>query len=223
MNNLELYQQAPSAELAQMLLDEHKDTIKRHVDKWKGVLPDIVIKKHAETYALDAFKSYDPSKGAALDTHLYNHLSRLSRLNYDHQNVVKIPEHQILHIRNYQDSVAHLTDTLGRPPEDEEIADHMVVPVAHVKKLAHNLAHKDYTYDPMEEEIQQESIRDDPQSLYIRDTFKKLDPQSKKQFADLTGYNKTSILKPAQFGQKYKLKPYEVSRVKTSLAKRFGK
>ena len=223
MNNLELYQQTQSPELAQKLLDEHKDTINKHVQKWSGVLPDVVIKKHAETYALDAFKSYDPSKGADIKTHLFNHLSKLSRLNYEHQNVVKIPEHQILHIRNYQDTVAHLTDTLGHTPNEEEIADHMVVPVAHVKKLAHNLAHKDYIYDPTEAEIQQESIEADPQSLYIRDTFKKLPTLERKQFSDLTGYNNTAILKPAQFGQKYKLKPYEVSRVKSSLAKRFGK
>ena len=202
-------------------MDEHKGTIDKHITKWSGVLPDVVIKKHAHRYALDAFKSYDVSKGADIKTHLFNHLSKLSRLNYENQNVVKIPEHQILQIRNYQDSVAHLTDTLDHKPSHEELADHMVMPVAHVKRLAAHVNRKDYTYDSDHEDMQQGDIQSNPESLYIADTFNKLDKREQQQFQDLTGYNSGTPLKPGIFGKKYKLKPYEVSRVKTSLAKRF--
>jgi len=223
MNNIELYQKIPTKELGQKLLDEHKDVINAHRLKWSGVLPDVVIKKHAETYALDAFKSYDPSRGASITTHLFNHLSKLSRLNYENQNVVKIPEHQILQISHYKDVVAHLTDKLDRQPSIEEISDHMFIPVSHVKRLEQNLSHKDFTYDSDKEDIQQRNIEASPESLYIQDTFGKLKPIEQKQFKDLTGYGESVILKPSAFGQKYKLKPYEVSRVKASLAKRFGK
>lgn len=223
MNNIELYQQSQSPELAQQLLDEHRATIDKHITKWSGVLPDVVIKKHAHKYALDAFRSFDPTKGANISTHLFNHLSKLSRLNYENQNVVKIPEHQILQIRNYHDSVQHLTDELDRAPSHEEIADHMVIPVAHVKRLAENVGRKDYTYDADHEDMQQGGVKMNAQTLYIQDTFNKLHPHEQRMFKDLTGYNNAAILKPSEFGQKYKLKPYEVSRVKTSLAKRFAK
>jgi DNA-directed RNA polymerase specialized sigma subunit len=221
MNTIELYQQSNSPELAQQLLDEHKQTIDKHITKWSGVLPDVVIKKHAHRYALDAFKSFDTSKGADIKTHLFNHLSKLSRLNYENQNVVKIPEHQILQIRNYQDSVTHLKDVLDRNPSHEELADHMVMPVAHIKRLATHVNRKDYTYDSDYEDMQQGDIQTNPESLYIADTFNKLDKREQQQFQDLTGYNDVPSLKPGQFGKKHKLKPYEVSRVKTSLAKRF--
>ena len=222
MNTIELYQQAPSQELAQQLLDEHKDIIKSHVTKWSGVLPDVVIKKHAEKYALDAFKTYDPSKGAAINTHLYNHLSKLSRLNYENQNVVKVPEHQIRVIGNYQTAIEHLTDVLDRTPTHEEIADHMVLPVSHIKRLATNVGRKEYSYDS-DNDLQQGDIEDDSSGLYLKDTFGKLSKVQKAQFSDLTGYQGNTSLSPAQFGKKYNLKPYEVSRVKAALAKRFGK
>lgn len=220
MKNILLYQQTPSVELGQQLLAEHKGVIDKHITKWSGVLPEVVIKKHAEKYALDAFKTYDPSKGTHINTHLFNHLSQLSRLNYENQNVVKIPEHQILQIRNYQDSVAHLTDSLDRTPTHSEVADHMVIPVAHVKRLSQNIR-KDFTYDSDKEDIQQSNFESGPEALYLQDSFNKLNPLEQKQFQDLTGFNNGQILKPSAFGKKYKLKPYEVSRIKTSLAKRF--
>jgi DNA-directed RNA polymerase specialized sigma subunit len=223
VNNIELYQQSNSPELAQSLLDEHKPTIDKHIAKWSGVLPDVVIKKHAHKYALDAFKSFDPNKGADIKTHLFSHLSKLSRLNYENQNVVKIPEHQILQISHYNDSVQHLTDKLGREPSYEDISDHMVIPVAHVKRIAGHVNRKDYTYDSDHEDMQQGDIQHNPESLYIKDTFGKLDQTQQQQFQDITGYNDAKVLKPKQFGEKYKLKSYEVSRLKTSLAKRFGK
>jgi DNA-directed RNA polymerase specialized sigma subunit len=221
MNNIELYQQSQSQELAQKLLDEHRETINKHITKWQGTIPDIVIQKHAHKYALDAFQSYDPSKGAAIDTHLFNHLSKLSRLNYDNQNVVKIPEHQIRMIRNYNDSIAHLTDQLGYTPSHEELADHMVIPVAHVKRLSENVNRKDYTYDSDHEDLQQGDIEANPKSLYIRDAFGRLSKKQQQQFQDLTGYNDATILKPNEFGKKHHMKPFEVSRVKMTLAKKF--
>jgi len=220
MKNILLYQQTNDPKLAQQLLDEHKQTIDKHITKWSGVLPDVVIQKHAHQYALDAFKSFDPNKGADIKTHLFNHLSKLSRLNYENQNVVKIPEHQIRQIRNYNDTVAHLTDKFNREPSHEEIADHMVIPVAHVKRLSQNLR-KDFTYDSDHEDIQHGDIETNPESLYIQNTFSNLSENEQQQFQDLTGYNDTKILKPSEFGKKHKMKPYEVSRVKTSLAKRF--
>ena len=223
MKNILLYKQTQSPELGQQLLDEHKATIDKHIAKWSGVLPDIVIQKNAQKFALDAFKSYDPTRGADIKTHLFSHLSQLARLNYENQNVVKIPEHQIRQIRNYQDSVSYLTDKLDRKPSYEELADHMAMPVAHIQRLSQNVNRKDFTYDSDKEDIQQQDIENGPESLYIQDTFNRLKPLEQKQFQDLTGFNKTNILKPAKFGEKYKMKPYEVSRVKTSLAKKFGR
>ena len=223
MNNLELYQHSKSPEIGQQLLDEHKATIDKHVVKWQGVLPNIVIQKNAEKYALDAFASYDPNRGADIKTHLFNHLSKLSRLNYENQNVVKIPEHQIRQIRNFNDAVSHLTDTLNREPTHEEIADHMVIPVNHVRRIAYHVNRKDYTYDADHEDMQQGDIQDNSKSLYIQDNYNRLLPQEQEQFKDLTGYNGAVVLKPSAFGKKYSLKPYEVSRVKTSFAKRFGR
>jgi DNA-directed RNA polymerase specialized sigma subunit len=221
MKNIILYQQTQSPELGKSLLQEHKDIIDHHVKKWSGILPDVIIQKHANAYALDAFKTFDPNKGASLNTHMYNHLSKLSRLNYENQNVVKIPEHQILQIRNFNDTVAHLKDKFNREPTYEEIADHMVIPVAHVKKIALNSGRKDFTYDSDHEDIQQGDIEANPQTLYLQDTFSRLPKDQQQQFQDLTGYNGATVLKPSEFGKKYKMKPYEVSRVKTSLAKRF--
>jgi hypothetical protein len=46
-----------------------------------------------------------------------------------------------------------------------------------------------------------------------------LDDKMKNKFDALTGFGDTKPLSPQQFGKKFKLKPYEVSRLKTFFAK----
>jgi len=218
MHNILLYQQSKSPEFGQQLLAEHADTINKHVSKWSGTLPPSVIRSHAEAFALKAFETFDPSKGAHINTHLFNHLSKLSRLNYENQNTVRIPEHQIRQISNFHNTVNHLTDTLGRTPEMHEIADHMAIPVAHVQKLAHNLR-SEYIGDGTDNlAIQTAAIgANDNHNTEIQDRINSLPKTERKIFDKLT-----SGTTPAQLGQQLGLKPYEVSRLKSKIAKHFG-
>lgn len=214
------YQKTGDEDLGNKLLDQHRSIINKHVSKWSGVLPDVVIKKHADILALNAFKTFNPEK-SNINTQLFNHLSQLSRIVYTHQNVAKIPEHQILQIKNYQNAVNHLSDSLGYQPSLDEVADYMAMPVSHIERLSKNLR-KDYTYDGDAEDAQQGLIQDSKNSLYLQDTFSRLDDKQQEMFKNLTGYKGSKVLKPSEFGKKFNMKPYEVSRVKSNLAKKFG-
>ena len=214
------FQETGDPALGKQLLTLHNPTINQHIQKWSGTIPDIVIKKHAHQYALDAFRTYDPSK-SEIKTHLYNHLSRLSRLNYAHQNVVQIPEHQIRQISTYNNSINFLKDSLDRDPTHQEIADHMGIPLNHVLKLSKNIR-KEVAADLEGYSTGQllgvNGISDEMKTSLF-DTLNRMPEQDRMKFNDLTGFAGTKPLTPKQFGKKYSLKPYEVSRFKSSLAK----
>jgi DNA-directed RNA polymerase specialized sigma subunit len=54
-----------------------------------------------------------------------NYLPKIRRLNYKFQNSARLPENLQLEYTNFTTGVSHLEETLGREPNDEEIAKHL--------------------------------------------------------------------------------------------------
>lgn len=211
------YQETNSKEIEDQLLDIHKDYIKANINKWSGPLPQAVLDAHGKNYAIQAFKSFDPNKGANINTHLYNNISQLSRLVYQHQNASAIPENLIQMLGKIKQAKNYLTDELNREPTDEEISDHMHLPLAHIQKATkYNRA--DLVNDS-DREVKQESIKDYTKANEIFSYRQELPETQRQQFDALTGFNNTPVLAPGQFAKKFKMKPYEVSRLKTYFAK----
>lgn len=214
------YQQTGDKKIGDQLLDLHKNYIKANVNKWSGILPQAVMEAHGKQLALNAFNTFNPDKGANINTHLYNHLSQLSRLVYEHQNIAKMSEHQIQKIGLIDHATKYLEDEYGRPPTIEEISDHVYLPVEHVQRIIKN-NRKDFLNDSDAETQQFATGHDFSAKERIFATRQSLSPLQRSQFDDLTGFNGSKPLELSEFGKKYKMKPYEVSRLKTALAKRF--
>lgn len=72
----------------------------------------------------DALRTYKPSAGTALQTHVYNAVhQKAKRLNYLYQNLGHIPEPRAMQIGLYQNIHENLRATLGREPSSAEVAD----------------------------------------------------------------------------------------------------
>lgn len=212
------FQKEPSnKELQASVLNAHKDYIQANVNKWKGVLPDSVIDAYGRKYALQAFETYDPLK-ANINTHLYNNLSQLSRMVYKTQNAVRIPESQIQMIGKVNQAHHYLLDELGREPNIDEIADHLHLPKQHIAKVIKN-QRADFINDSDTEMQSAYGERDTATSDRIFSYRQALEEPMRKKFDALTGFGDTKPLTPQQFGLKFKLKPYEVSRLKSYFAK----
>ena len=218
LNDLILqFQKDPSnKQLEQELLNQHKNYIQSHINKWKGVLPDPVMDAYGKKYAIDAFKSYNSSK-SNINTHLYNHLSQLSRMVYKSQNTVKIPEQQIQMIGRVNTAKDYLTDQLGREPNVDEVSDYMHLPKKHIAKVLLN-QRADFVNDSDSEKQFQFGSQDTEMSHRIFGYRQSLDQAKQQQFDALTGFNQTAPLSPKQFAKKFKMKPYEVSRLKAKFA-----
>lgn len=72
----------------------------------------------------DALRTYKPSIGTALNTHVYNAVhQKAKRLNYLYQNLGHIPEPRAMQIGLYQNIHENMRSDLGREPSAAEVAD----------------------------------------------------------------------------------------------------
>lgn len=79
------------------------------------------IRGQAKMMALNAFKSYDPSRGT-MKTHLLSQLQGLRRAAAQSQQIISIPERVALDRGHLTETADQLREELGRDPSDMELA-----------------------------------------------------------------------------------------------------
>lgn len=84
--------------------------------------PNPLLKSRAGLMALEGLKSYDPARGR-LQTHLYNHLQGLKRVNRQQTSILKVPERVALERQQLEAATSELRNILGREPTDDEVSD----------------------------------------------------------------------------------------------------
>lgn len=108
-----------------LLIKQLHPVVYSQVERVSGTLPRSALSAEAKKWTYNAIQTYDPSRGASLSTHVLNYLPKIRRLNYKYQNSARLPENLQLQYSNFQNSVSHLQEELGREPNDEEIAKHI--------------------------------------------------------------------------------------------------
>lgn len=95
----------------------------------------------------DALRTYKPTAGTALQTHVYNAVhQKAKRLNYLYQNMGHIPEPRAMQIGLYQNIYENMKATLGREPSQAEVADKLGWGLKDVTKIQKEIT-KDLALD----------------------------------------------------------------------------
>ena len=117
------------------LLKRMDPVIQATVNKWSGAVSRQALLNEAKMLAVKAFDSYDPSRGAALATHVVSNLSPISRTVYTYQNVARIPENITLKLHSYNTAVENLKATHGREPTTDELHQELGWSAPEINKL----------------------------------------------------------------------------------------
>lgn len=116
----------PGPHTLEPLLKRFDPVIGQRMSMWK---PENVsasaLRANLEGLAVKAFNTYDPNRGAALNTHVQNTMRRGLRFVHQTQNLAYIPEAKVEKIGPINKAVDALTEDLGRAPTASEIAAHM--------------------------------------------------------------------------------------------------
>jgi len=186
------------------LLQSYTPVIEQKIRQWKApAVNEAAFRAELQKHLINAFETYDPSRGAQLSTHVENRLQKAKRFNTKFQNMAYIPEGQAVHIGKIQKAHDELLDELGRPPTHEEIADHIGMSPKQVARIIKS------------------QRKDIPASAFENDPYE-YELQRDEEVLSLLPYNLTSD-ELAVFNHIYGRDGYPQITSTNELAKRLGK
>lgn len=212
------WKKAPTDANASALLKQVEPLVHKEVSKWSGTLARPLLETEGKRLAMQAFHNYDPTKGAALGTHVVNQLQRMSRLSYSNQNVARLPENKMLLYHSYNLAHTELADTHGRSPSTDEMADRLGWPLKRVEEYRKSIGRRELLESGGLFESSDAGLFDqDHQSHVVDFMHHDLPAQHKTIFEHLTGYGGTEILSNQQIQKKLGLTQGQYSYAKKKL------
>lgn len=157
-----------------------------------GRLPDSALSAEITKHAINAIENYDPTKGAKLSTHVFNHIAQASRLNYTYQNVVRMSEDkQQGKYKHYKKAIDDLESEHSREATDQEIADRLGWKLKEVTDLKAGLFADIFE---SRQEVMAESSQFSDDKTRMNFIMENLDKDETKFFRDKTsGMNQTEM------------------------------
>lgn len=207
---------APMLKALQPTID---GAIRTHVGE-----PNPLLTSRARLMALEGLQGYDPKRGR-LQSHLYNHLQGLKRVNRQQTTILKVPERISLDRYNLENAEQELSHTLGRDPTDDELSDHTGFSNKRIAKVRqYNPAVAEGTIDdvtqgqgPMGGMTNPGAIPGRPVHMDI--VYDELDPYHRKVMEHALGMNGRRQLSNMDIARKMKRSPGAISQAKLRIQK----
>lgn len=206
-------------ELMEPLLDQFTPLLESQVRRYVGHvnIPDSALRAEFEDQFAKAARSFDPNRGVQLSTHVVNHLRGARRFVVQHQNMGRIPEHQINKIHQLTSAVHELQDELGRVPDHYALASRLNWSPTQIKRLRSGLR-KDLLSSQF-----QASVGVLTPSRW--ETLKMLLPaelgeRQKFVFKHTVGLPGAPILRAQEIARRLKVSPATVSKDRADIAKK---
>lgn len=207
--DLELWKQwkrTNDPEHLKQLLDHMNPLVQREVQKWGAAVPREALESKGRLLTVQALKTYDPNRGAAIGTHVTSRLRKLSRDVYPYQNVARLPENKQLLYNTFQVATNNLVDQHGREPTVDELADELGWTPRKVADFQKSFARRELVESAgafMEEGSADEGLVD----FYHHG----LTPSDKLMFEDIIGYKGRPAMNNAQLMKKYSMTQGQLS------------
>lgn len=190
--------------------------------KYSG--PKNLLQSRAKKLAVDAIKTYDPTKNTALNTWVVSNLRPLSRYA-NHLQPVRLPEETNRRVKEVMRIRQEWSDQHGREPSHIELADHIGVSVPKIKSYI-NKAVKLRT-EGMYDEMGEEDSAISPAVSTIRKlpdiehaVYEELDTRDKFIFDHKTGRKTGKQLSNAEIAKRLNVSPAYVSQRSQLIAER---
>jgi DNA-directed RNA polymerase specialized sigma subunit len=196
-----------SPAVLQQLLSGLAPLLNREISKWDTTVPRPALESKARLLAVEALKNYDPSRGAAVGTHVASRIRKLSRHVYPYQNVARLPENQQLLYNTFQVAQNRLVDSLGRDPTHEELADELAWTPKKVTDFQKAFGRRELVESEGAQIYGDEEDTDSLVDFY----YHGLNPLDQRLFEDITGYGTSVALSNAQLRRKHRLSQGQLS------------
>lgn len=207
----------PTPENLEPLLDNFQGTIRKSVNKFSAApVPPEAVAGAANLAVLRGLNTFDPNRGASLNTHLTWHLKKLRSFVGKHQNMGRIPEHRLSNITTFQSAHDELLEKSGIPPDALTLAETLGWSVAEVNRMQSELrpdliASKSLEVDRLGD---LDSAHEDEVLRYI---YHELTPDQRTVYEYSLGVHGKPKLKAGQIAKTMGVSPAKVSRLRSQI------
>lgn len=216
---------APSKQTLEPLMRAMTPVLKSEVSRWGSQVPRAALDMESRKLALEAFKSYDPNAGTALATHVLNRTKKLSRMVYNNQDLVRLPENRKLKSQTYHNGFNYLAGEFGRDPTNVELADHLGWSPANVSSVQRSTVGEYLESQDVGGEMFSDVHGTDDEDFRLDFVYHSLDPTDQLIFEHSTGYSGKRVLSTKDLAAKVGLTVNQVTHRKRKLTqkiKQFG-
>ncbi len=194
------------------LLKRLQPLLYRETQKWASTVPPAVLESKGRILVIDALETYDPSRGAAIATHVTTRLRKLSRSVYTHQYIARLPENNQLLFNSFSIAQSAVMDRTGREATARELADELGWTPKKVQSFQRSFGRREL--------VESEGLfgeADADQMPLVDFFYHGLPPSEKSLFEDITGYGGKTPLKNASLRTKYGLTQGQLSYQKRKI------
>lgn len=209
---------APGPSTLKPLMAALDPVIQSEVNRWAANAPRYALEQRGRQLTLEALQTYDPSRGAALNTHVTHRLRKLSREVYSHADPVRLPENKQLMVISLNRAAKELEAETGLPPSTTELAGHLGWSPSKVKSVR---AQSIDSYVESQDSgaglfVEAEREADDPRvTFYVMG----LNPQDRIIFEHVTGWNDAEVLPVHRIATKLRMTPSQVNTRKARMVR----
>lgn len=211
---------APNMATTGSLLKAVQGDIDKGMFAHVGGKTDPILYSRAKKMALQAIKSYDPTK-ARLGTHIVNQLQGLKRVQRQQNQIIHIPERVAMDQGYIERAKAELADELGREPSMAEISDHTGISpkrINYVHKFRYPMAES--TFSGMSEDENESfspAVQQQQTNSWHEFVYSDLDPTNQKIMEWTLGLHGSKPLSNQDIARKLRMTPGAVSQRKAKI------
>jgi DNA-directed RNA polymerase specialized sigma subunit len=217
------------------LLKSFSNVIQKRMNSFRGAeVPKSAIQHKLKTFAVEAFKTWDPKKGGALNTWVTIKLKPGERYVNSNKNQTYSPENITQHIGSYNTLKSELHEKLGYEPDAHYIHDHLLE-FGHPKETFAALSLKDIKR--LEKEQRRSlvaSSHDSEEITGVPNMSSRAEEVKHLIIPELTheeravhefsfGLNGKAQLKPGEIAKKLKMDNSKVSKLRSSILRKMQK
>ena len=200
------------------LLKRFKPLIMKRANVYAGKNPNVpaeAVRAEFTNHAMKAFETYDPNRGAALKTHVYNQMRKGQRFISQYGGGFgRMPEDRFYKVQAFRSARDELADRLGRTPTALEMSDHLKWPVKQVTQMEL----EDRKEVPMSHLVSDmTSVKPSHSAEVVRLIQYELNPQEQLVMEHLLGINGKPQLRPGQIATTLNISPSKVSRIRATI------
>jgi DNA-directed RNA polymerase specialized sigma subunit len=212
--------------LLEPLLKSFAPLINSRINLYKRAeIPTAALEQEHHKWFLKGLQTFDPSKGAALNTHLTTNLKKAGRWIEANKNFAYIPENVSRNIGAYKNFKGELADRLGYEPDDKTILDfaikekHPKLGVLSLKDIKRiNTDQRKGLIEKGHEDDLLSNSGIDPREVEVAHLIiPQLTPQERLVHEHTLGLNGKAQLKPGDIAKKLKMDNSKVAKLRSAI------